>query len=366
MGARIALVLASTTGGTGRHVGMLADGLVARGHEVSVHGPAATDAQFGFAAHGATFVPVEIPASPQPGDLLAVRALRRSLKRVDPAVVHAHSLRAGLVAALARPAGTPLVVTWHNLVLAQGLRAKLYHPLERRVARAADVTLGVSSDLVERARELGARDVRLAKVPAPVLPPPARAAADVRAELGVEPGQPLVLAVGRLHPQKGFETLVAAATRWREREPQPFVAIAGSGPSYMMLAQRISADHAPVRLLGYRDDVPDLLAAADLVVATSVWEGQPLFVQETMAAGVPLVTTAVGGVPELVGNAARLVEAHDVDGVAAAVAELLDDPARRAALGKRGLAQAATWPTERDTLEQIEAVYAQLRTREEC
>lgn len=363
MGARIALVLASSTGGIGRHVGMLVDGLVARGDEVSVHGPAVTDEQFGFSGRGARFVPVEIPASPKPGDVLAVRALRRSLKGVD--VIHAHSLRAGLVAALSRPAGSPLVVTWHNLVLAQGLRARLYHPLERRVARAADVTLAVSTDLVERARDLGGRDVRLAKVPAPLLRPPARSAAEVRAELGVEADRPLVLAVGRLHPQKGFETLVSAAARWRDREPQPFVAIAGSGPSYMPLAQRISVEHAPVHLLGNRDDVPDLLAAADLVVATSVWEGQPLFIQEALAAGVPLVSTAVGGVPELVGDAARLVDAHDVDAISDAVTALLDDPAGRAALGKRGLAQAATWPTEQDTLEQVEAVYAQLRTRGE-
>ena len=103
MGARIALVLASSTGGVGRHVGMLVDGLVKRGDDVSVHGPAATDEQFGFSRRGAQFVPVEIPASPQPGDVLAVRVLRRSLKGVD--VIHAHGLRAGFVAALARPAG---------------------------------------------------------------------------------------------------------------------------------------------------------------------------------------------------------------------------------------------------------------------
>ncbi|WP_432995618.1 glycosyltransferase family 4 protein [Dactylosporangium sp. CA-233914] len=338
---------------------MLAEGLVARGHEVSVHGPAATEEQFGFTARGARFLPVEIPASPQPSDVLAVRALRRGVRDAD--VIHAHSLRAGFVAALARPAGIPLVVTWHNLVLATGLRAKLYHPLERRVARAADVTLAVSSDLVARVQELGGRDVRLAKVPAPVPKPVRRDAGQIRAELGIEPGQPFVFACGRLHPQKGFETLVSAAARWRDRDPEPFTAIAGAGPSYMSLAQRISEEHAPVHLLGNRDDVPDLLGAADLVVATSVWEGQPLFVQETLAAGVPLVSTAVGGVPELVGDGARLVEPHDVDAVHDTVLALLDDPVARAELARAGRERAATWPTEHDTVDQAEAVYAQLR-----
>jgi glycosyltransferase involved in cell wall biosynthesis len=356
----VAFVLATTTGGTGRHVASLVDGLTKDGYTVSVHAPAATSAQFDFEGHGATFHPVEIPANPQPGDVTAVRALRRSLRDAAPDVVHAHSLRAGLVAALSRPSSTPLVVTWHNLPLARGLRGQVYHRLERHVARAADVTLGVSADLVARARDLGARDVRMAAVPSPSAKEPVRTAAEVRAELEVD--GPLVLSVGRLHPQKGFDVLVEAAATWRGRVPRPFVVIAGDGPAYVDLANRISQQRAPVALLGNRTDVADLLGAADVVVVTSVWEGQPLFVQETLAAGVPLVATAVGGIPDLVGDAALLVPPHDVKATADAVLALLDDPARRAALGAKGKAQAATWPTEADTLAQVEAVYEELRS----
>jgi len=364
---RVALVLASTTGGTGRHVASLVQGLVRDGHEVSVHGPAATDERFGFAANGATFSPVEIPANPQPGDVAAVRALRQALRadaeRGPLDVVHAHSLRAGLVASLARPDGLPLVVTWHNILLARGLRGRLYSRLERHVARVADVTLGVSTDLVERARDLGARDVRHAAVPAPPTLPPKHTAEEVRAELGVGDGQPLILAVGRLHPQKGHDVLIAAAAKLRARKPRPYVVIAGSGPAFLGLAARISEDRAPVTLIGDRDDVPDLLGAADFAVVTSVWEGQPLFVQEALAAGVPLIATAVGGIPELVGEAALLIPPHDVDAAAAAIERLLDDPALREEYGKRGLAQAATWPTEADTLAQVEAVYTELAAK---
>jgi len=358
---RIALVLASTTGGTGRHVAALVEGLTGDGYQVSVHGPAATEEQFGFTARGARFTPVEIPANPQPGDLTAVRTLRQSLRAVEPEVIHAHSLRAGLVAALARPAGMPLVVTWHNLPLAAGLRGRLYQRLERHVARSAEVTFGVSSDLVARARALGARDVRHALVPAPPLRPASRPAAEMREDVGAVPGQPLVFAAGRLHPQKGFDVLVAAAAKLRDRRPRPLVAIAGSGPSYLDLANRISHERAPVTLLGNRDDIPDLLGAADVVAVTSVWEGQPLFVQEVLASGVPLVATAVGGIPELVGDAAVLVPAHDVEATTDAVNRVLDDSSLRAQLGKRGVAKAATWPTAADTLAQVEAVYAELR-----
>jgi glycosyltransferase involved in cell wall biosynthesis len=359
----IALVLATSTGGTGRHVASLVRGLVGDGYRVSVYGPAATDEHFGFAAAGAAFIRIEIPASPQPGDVAAVRVLRNHLRADQPDVVHAHSLRAGLCASLARPAGLPLVVTWHNLPLARGLRKRLYSRLERHVARAADVTLGVSGDLVERARELGATDVRQAAVPAPPRRPPACTAEQVREDLGVPAEEPLVLGVGRLHPQKGFDVLIAAAAKLRDRKPRPFVAIAGSGPAFLDLAARVSAGRAPVTLLGDRDDIPDLLAAADLVVVTSVWEGQPLFVQEALAAGAPLVATEVGGIPDLVGDAAMLIPAHDVDAVADATARMLDDPALRADYARRGLAQAAAWPTEADTLAQVEAVYTELHNR---
>ncbi|MFC8848693.1 MULTISPECIES: glycosyltransferase family 4 protein [unclassified Micromonospora] len=357
----VALLLASSTGGVGQHVRSVARGLAAAGAAVLVCGPAAAEEQFDFTGVGARFQRVEIPASPTPADARAVAALRRVLAtETEPvAVVHAHGLRAGLVAVLARPAA-PLVVTWHNAVLARGLRGGLSRLAERVVARGVRVALGASADLVERAADLGAADARLAPVAAPALPAPRRRRAAVRAEFGAADGQPLILSVGRLHPQKRYDVLVDAAARWRRRTPPPVVVIAGSGPAYLPLAARISAARAPVTLLGHRTDVADLLAGADLAVVTSDWEARQLFAQEALRAGVPLVATAVGGLPELVGDAAVLVPAADVDAVDAAVRDLLDDPDRRAELGRSGAARAATWPTEADTVAELAALYAEL------
>jgi len=350
--SRVALVLAGSTGGIGRHVASLAAGLTRHGCHVTVIGPAATGRHFDF---GAEFVPVPVPAGPR-----AVPALRRALAAAAPDVVHAHGLRAGLVAGWSRLPGVPLVVTWHNTVLAAGLRGRLHRMLERRVARLTDITLGASADLVSRAVAAGGRDVRLGEVAAPELPPPSHPAEQVREELGVAPGQPLVLSVGRLHPQKGYHVLIAAAARWRTRTPAPVVAIAGTGPAYLRLAELASSARAPVILLGHRDDVPDLLAAADLAVVTSVWEARQLFAQEALRAGVPLVATDTGGLPGLVGDAAVLVPPGDVDALDAAVMALLDDPARRAELAARGRSRAATWPTEEQTVDRVRAVYAEL------
>lgn len=355
----VALVLASSTGGVGQHVRSIAGGLTEAGASVLVCGPAATEEQFGFTGVGARFTPVEIPASPTPGDARAVTALRRALADTPVDVVHAHGLRAGLVAALARPTA-PLVVTWHNAVLAKGLRGAASRLVERIVARSVRVALGASADLVDRAAALGAADARLAPVAAPTLPPPGRRRAAVRAEFGVTADRPLILSVGRLHPQKRYDVLIDAAARWRTRTPAPVVVIAGSGPAYLPLAARISAARAPVTLLGHRTDVADLLAGADLAVVTSDWEARQLFAQEALRAGAPLVATAVGGLPELVGDGAVLVPPGDVDAVDAAVRDLLDDPVRRAEVGRRGLARAATWPTEADTVAALADLYAEL------
>ena len=360
---RVALALATSTGGVGQHVRSLAEYLVKAGHIVVVTGPAATEELFGFTAVGARFRAVEIAAGLDPlRDAHAALVLRGITTGAD--VVHAHGFRAGLVAAVAgtgRP-DQPLVVTWHNTVLATGVKGRILGQLERRVARAANITLAASEDLASRALAVGGRDVRFAPVAAPALAASTRDLGELRRALGAE-GRPLILSVGRLHPQKSYDVLIAAAARWSGRPTPPLVAIAGSGPQQVELASQITALGAPVKLLGRRDDVADLLAASDLAVVTSTWEARQLFAQEALRAGTPLVATAVGGLPGLLGDGAVLVPAGDVDALDAAVTGLLDDPAAAADLAARGAQQAATWPTEEETAAQAEAVYAELLGR---
>ncbi|WP_344174189.1 glycosyltransferase family 4 protein [Pilimelia columellifera] len=354
---QVVQVLASSAGGIGAHVASVTRGLRADGAPVTVCAPASALSLFDFG--DAATSPVEIPPSPRLADLRAVWTLRRAIRTAGHvSVVHAHGLRAGFVAVLART-GRPLVVTWHNAPLSGGVRAVAHRVLETAVARGADVTLGASSDLVERARRVGGRDVRLGELSAPRLAP-GRSRAEVRAELGLGEDVPLLLTVGRLHPQKRLDVLVAAAARWRDLRPTPLVAIAGDGPDTDTLQAQVARANAPVRLLGRRSDVADLLAAADLAVVTSSWEARQLFVQEALRAGLPLVATAVGGIPGLVGDAARLIPANDVDAVDSAVRELLGDPQERVRLTAAGRARAATWPSEAQTVAALADLYRQL------
>ncbi|MER5865262.1 glycosyltransferase family 4 protein [Kitasatospora sp. NPDC002040] len=367
----VVLVLSAASGGVGAHVRSLALGLVAHGVAVTVCAPGGTDALFGFSRTGARFHLVDItPTSGARSDATAIGELRRAFTGAD--IVHAHGLRAGLLADLAlRTAGrfpglrpeTPLVVTSHHAMLATGLDRRLQRLMERRVARSADLVLGASSDLVARARELGATDARLGPVAAPPMPAGGLGREAARAALLAGSAErPVVLAVGRLVQQKSFGLLLDAV-RHGLGDSDPLVVVAGEGPEEDALRERVAAEKLPVELLGYRTDVPDLLAAADLVVVSSRWEARSLVVQEAMRAGVPVVSTAVGGVPELVGEAALLVPYGDPAALASAVRELLADPARRSALAEAGRQQSETWPDEADTVAQVLSTYDELVQR---
>ncbi|MEU6001667.1 glycosyltransferase family 4 protein [Streptomyces sp. NPDC047197] len=356
-------VLGGGSAGSSAHVRSLAAGLAARGVRVTVCAPSEAAGAYDLTGTGARHV--HVPRSSDPASVASLR-----LACADADLVHAHGLHAALRAALALTGRrTPLVVTWHTRAHAEGARGHLLQLLERRVAKAAAVVLGTSSDLVDRARSRGARDARLAPVtlPAPRTAASASEGADeadglrhkALAELGAV-GRPLIVTVGTLERQRGYDVLLEAARAWRHLDPLPLLVIAGEGPERGALQRRIESEGLPVQLIGRRDDVPEMLAAADLVVLPSSWESRSVLAQEALHARVPLVATAVGGIPELVGDAAALVPYGDAEVLATAVARLLADPALRERLKDKGTAQAATWPTEDETVTQVLSVYDEL------
>ncbi|GAB3301246.1 glycosyltransferase [Epidermidibacterium keratini] len=352
-------VLGTSTGGVGTHLRGLVPYLVDAGADVAVVGPQGTQDLFDFTGAGARFAAVEISARPHPKDAQAASRLRAATADAD--LLHAHGLRAATVAAAANVGRSiPLVVTLHNHPeAASPLIETVYGALERFVASQADVMLGASEDLAQRARDAGSARAEYAPVAPREMGPATRTPAEVRRELQVPDGRPLVLAVGRLHQQKGYDTLLAAAKSWRTHPAHPQVVVAGDGPLQSQLQGQIDADDLPVRLLGRRSDVPDLLGAASLVVLPSLWEARSLVAQEAMRAGVALVSTTTGGMGELVGDAAYRIPVSDPDALAAAVIELIEDPKRRAALAAAGAARASGFATEADTAAHLISLYRQ-------
>ena len=362
----VVFVLGLASGGTASHVSALAAGCRAAGLAVSVLGPAPTLARLpaGFDTRAVPIGDVPHPAR----DAAAFGRLRRWLAVRQTDVVHAHGVRAGALAALTiaslRPRARPaLAVTVHNAP-PDGRSARLvYTLLERICARRADVVLCVSADLLARMRSLGAAALQF-DVPAPQRPAPADAhVAATRAELGPA-GRPVVLAVARLAPQKGLDVLIDAAARWRDRDPQPRTVIAGDGPLSGDLHARARQAGADVVFLGARDDVPALLAAADVVVVPSRWEARALIIQEAMRSGRPIVASQVGGTAELTGtDGALLVRPGDAGALAGAVAAVLDDGSLAARLGAAARARSATFPAEQDAVRAVLAIYARLPAR---
>jgi glycosyltransferase involved in cell wall biosynthesis len=340
---KIAQLLTASTGGIGRHVASIAPRLEQRGHQIRVFCPKVTAEAQHFKELGLDVWPLGSPR-----------------RFIGADLVHAHGLKAGwLGLPIAWMYRIPLVVTWHNAVLGDGLAPSAARQMQRTVALAADLTLGASRDLVALARRLGARNARFSPVAAPEVPPAGTSREDQRWVLGAADEDTVILTVSRLAPQKNLGMVLDIAAAVRDRHDLRFV-IVGDGPERDKLQRRITNEWLQVRLLGGSDDMGSLLAAADLALLTSTWEARALVAQEALLAGLPLVSTRVGGIEELVGSAAVLVAAGDVEEAARRIVALADNPAERLRLREAGLRQAATWPNEDGVADDLAEVYNEL------
>jgi glycosyltransferase involved in cell wall biosynthesis len=150
-------------------------------------------------------------------------------------------------------------------------------------------------------------------------------------------GIPLIFAAGSLEHRKGIDILLHALARLKD--PVPMTVVAGDGPLRPIL-ESLAAElgiAASVHFLGFRPDLPRIMAAADLFVLSSRWEGCPMVVLEAMALGRPIVATAVGGVPELLvdGESGRLVPPESPEALSQAIQEILVDPDGLLDMGSR-------------------------------
>ena len=356
---RILQVSGSAAGGVRTHLADCARILAVDGHDVIVEAPAAV--LDGLDVAPARAEALEIGARPSLGDSRVVARLRRLGRRAH--TVHAHGLRAGALTALAlgrrRRGRTRLVVTLHNLTVGGRLTTLVGRGLERLIASRADLVLAVSPDLGERARGLGAARVELAVIPAPVPHPssePTSSGSTAPEDVWPQEGA-RILTVARLAPQKGLSLLldVAAALSLEVesgRLPAFTWALAGDGPGREEAAERIAAEHLPVTLLGRRSDVPSLMETADAVVQTSLWEGQPLTIQEALRAGAAIVATDVGGTAVTARGGAILV-APEAQAIAGALTELLTGPQARSRAQQNAREAARKLPGHDDLAAQL-------------
>jgi len=352
---RMLLTLGPSTGGIGHHVRHIYDALTAQGWRVRVVGPPA-HAEGWMEGLGDDFRPLSLPGPWGP-----VRSLFGPLTEEcrDADLVHAHGLRTGLVTAVAaRRAGTPAVVTVHNRVLPEtgGRFWRFARWAEPLTGRAATVALGPSPDVAER---LGQSARTIPVVPRHI-PKPSRDRLAVRQELGLERDDVAVFCLARFQPQKRLDVLVKAAALMVS--PRVKVFLAGDGPLQEKIAAQVEAAGAPIRFLGYRKDVPDLLGAADIAVLSSAWEASPLALHESAWARLPLVGTDTGGIPLIIqdGETGFVVPVGDASALATALDRLAGDAGLRRQMGDAAWAREEAEFSGDKMMERLSVVYEEV------
>jgi glycosyltransferase involved in cell wall biosynthesis len=307
-------------------------------------------------AAGAEHVAWEATRAPGPRTAAETLSLRRIVRDVAPDLVHLHSAKAGLAGRLAVRGSLPTVFQPHmwSFQAATGpvhVGAVLW---ERWATRWSDVIVCVSDAERALGEGKGVR-ARVEVVPNGVdlrrFAPQERAAA--RARLGLDAG-PLALCVGRITEEKGQDLLVGVWDRVRARVDGAALALVGSGPAEDALRAQAGTG---VVLAGHRDDVPDWLAAADVVVVPSRWEGMSLVMLEAMAAGRPVVSTDVPGAREALRDGGGAVVPIDAAALADAIAQRLSDPALAGAEGRAARAAAERSHDVEDLVRRIDELY---------
>lgn len=290
--------------------------------------------------------------------------LARKLDELAPDVVHSHMLHSNLLTRLAR-AGRHryrLINTVHS---AYETSSRLYRLGYRLLDPLSDATVFVSREAMDRYLEEHLSSAARSRIVYNGIDvsrfertPGARDRS--RSELGVSDATRLLIAVGRLEPEKDYPALLKAFARLRVTQPDTALVVAGTGYLQGELEgmARTLGIHTSVRFLGLRRDIPELLSASDVFVLSSAWEGFGLVIAEAMACGIPVVSTDCGGTAEVVGDCGELVPPRDPIALASAIQRVLDlPPEEREALGRRARDRIVTRFSLQASLRAWDAMY---------
>jgi glycosyltransferase involved in cell wall biosynthesis len=272
-------------------------------------------------------------------DLYRWLSLRGILRRERIDVLHSHMFGSNVGATvIGRLARVPVIVAHEHTWSFEG------RPLRRLVdreviGRGSTVFIAVSRDDQRKMAEIeGVNPKKILHVPNGIAPPPPPTGADVRAELGIPAEAPLIGTVSVLRPQKALDVFISATAQLLRENPDLRVLLAGDGPLRGELTELVHSLGVQDRLLlpGYRSDASDVIAALDVAVSSSAFEGSPLAVMEYMESARPIVATRVGGVPDLIEDGVHglLVDPGDVPALTAAIRRMLADPEAARRMGE--------------------------------
>ena len=286
-------------------------------------------------------IPVEVIQEAGIYDRSVIQKLRQLVERVRPDVIQTHAVKSHF---LARCASLPQRAHWvafHHGYTWPTLRARLYNQLDRWSLRTARKVLTVSLPFREELIARGVNADRIEIVHNAIQPDWGRGLQNplaLRAKLGIAPHKSVILIVGRLSREKDHLTLLEAVARLAPAL-NPHLLVVGEGPERPRIEERIRGLNltGSVTLTGQQESAEPYYGIAQIAVLSSLSEGSPNALLEAMAAGVPVVATRVGGIPEIATDqeSALLVEPGDVAGMSAALANLLEENGRAARLAER-------------------------------
>ncbi|MCI0394699.1 MAG: glycosyltransferase family 4 protein [Chloroflexi bacterium] len=366
---RVLHLVASSRGGGAAHVRDLALGLDRRRFAVQVAMPedGGHVGRADFTAAGLPFHQIPIAAG---FSLAALRQLRRLSAVVD--ILHLHGARAALFGRLAwwssrlRPR---LIYTIHGFAAPYYPRPRraILLAIERALAPLTDTFIAVCQ--AEREAFLAARiawpeRVRVIQngIRASEFQVDSAARLAGRRALGLSPQTVLITTICRLDKPRDLDTLLHAFYQVAGHHPQTHLLIVGDGPLRPQVEQQVQALSLAGRVAqtGWRQELPQIYAASDIYALTTWgWEGLPLTVLEAMAAGLPVVATRAGGIPEAVldGETGLLTERADISGLARALQTLIENPVLSRAMGASGQARAGQQFTAERMVREVAAVY---------
>jgi glycosyltransferase involved in cell wall biosynthesis len=356
------------------HMLAICAGIANEGGHVEVACPAEAGTAAKVRAAGYITHEIEIVGPLNPvADLRAASRLSALIRSADYDVVHAHGFKAGLITRLGAPMGgrPRVIVTVHNHVMFRtdmsSARKAIYRLAERFLEPVTCKLIAVSDALrSELVDAYGLPAGKVVTIPNGIDPTPFLTAYDkdsARAAFDLPVGVSLVGTACRFAAQKGVHDLIDVFAHIRAQRPDIRFVLGGSGP----LAEELRVHAEKVGLSdtliwpGEITDMPQFLAALDVYLNTSLSEGQPIGVLEAMAAGLPVVATAVGGTPEVIPSAefGLTVPVSDHAAVAQATIELLGDGDRRARMGAAARARVLELFTQERMVESTLAVYRQ-------
>ncbi|HEY3969779.1 MAG TPA: glycosyltransferase family 4 protein [Solirubrobacteraceae bacterium] len=361
------LVHQPTDGGVGRHVRDIAEGLAERGHEIVLCGPT-LPAGIAKPLPRVRHIRLDLGRSiALRTDLSALRSLIRIVRDVKPDVIHAHSSKAGALARLARllQPQVPVIYTPHGYAFAgyfsRERERRVYRILERALAPLATRVLCVCEAEARLARSIGA-DSRV-RVLHNGIEPPREHHLDARM-VDLRQTGPTICALTQLRPGKGIETLLDATPSLLKRHPRLQVAIWGEGSELEELrvrAARMGVVHA-VHFLGTSEAPFDVLRAAEVFVHPSLAEAFPYVILEAMSVATATIASDVGGIAEALvdGETGILVAPGDSHALASALSDLLENPARRAAMGLAAQRRVEELFTRSTMIDGLTAVYGEV------